>query len=169
MTQTTVLILCERIINVFQCLSKRLHRLWTNLSKYSIEEGLDVFEVLQLPEIRAGTSPSPPPEMKDHLGEWQIYDGETGQSGVIMECTLHLFSSEFRAEYSSDEQCGMIQVLAKKQIENAGRLLKRLRMLSASSPARTGKLMTLEDRLGRAKRTTEESLESISQAFEFKV
>lgn len=169
-TQSTILVICERMVEMFQCLSTRLTRLRQDFDLYLQRNGIEAFEILQLPESLSDNSTSleaPPPGDHDqaHGTTTWLYDGVTGEAGASMICTIHLFSEDFRAQYSGDEQCRMIGVLLRMQIDNCARLLQRLGSLSASQPARTGRIRAMERRLRDQEKTTEESLEAISLAF----
>lgn len=165
--QSAILVICERIIEMFRCLSNRLRRLLSGLNMSVQQDGMEAFGTLQLPEPFTGAHAGPLDGGPVVPG--QLFDGETGQSGVLSTCTLHLFSTEFRAQYSSDEQCQMIHVLAKMQIENCARLLKRLGSMCESHGARSGKIAAMEKRLRDAGNTTDESLEAISHAFSLQI
>lgn len=164
-TQSMVMILCERIVEISRCLSKRLERLVSNLASYSAAATMDIFEVLQLPEILAGTHPSPLHGEEEYDMHHEA-DVDGLYSRVAPDCTLHLFSREFRAEYSSDEQCGMIQYLSKKQIETTMRLLERLRNAAGPGTWRGGKVTAMERRLRIIGESTQRSLDAIARAFE---
>ena len=169
-TQSTILVICERMVEMFQCLSTRLTRLHQGFDLYVQRNGIGAFEILQLPEslFDSGTPlDAPPPGDHDqaHDTTARLYDGVTGEAGVSIVCTIHLFSEDFRAQYSGDEQCRMIGVLLRMQIDNCARLLQRLGSLSASQPARSGKIRAMERRLRDLEKTAGESLEAISLAF----
>jgi hypothetical protein len=169
-TQCTILVICERMVEMFQCLSTRLTRLQQGFDIYVQRNGIGAFEILQLPEFLSDSSTpldAPPPGDHDQAHDItaRLYDGVTGEAGVSVVCTIHLFSEDFRAQYSGDEQCRMIGVLLRMQIDNCARLLQRLGSLSASQPARSGKIRAMERRLRDLEKTTEESLEAISLVF----
>ncbi|KAL6857467.1 hypothetical protein ACO1O0_004903 [Amphichorda felina] len=162
--QGAVLIVCGRIINMSECLSNRLKRLLNGLSMSAQKDRISVFEILQRPDILH--APDEDFTNDNHEGSTALFNGQTGQAGYVAKCTLHLFSPEFRGQYSSDEQCQMIQVLARMQIDNCARLLKRLgSMCGSHHQARSERIRAMEKRLQDAGSSTDESLEAISQAF----
>ena len=149
------------------CLSGRLKRLLSGLNNMSAQQdggrGVGVFEILQRQDAAAHT------DLADGEQEEALFDEQTGHAGFVATCTLQLFSPEFRAQYSSDEQCQMIHVLARMQSENCARLLKRLASVCGSHQARSGRIRVMEKRLREAGDATDECLEAISQAFSLQV
>lgn len=128
-THSTLLIICDRITQIFTCLCRRLGSITT-------------------PPI----GPDPPPteswplqQTQEVIVAWQLFDGRTGQSGMTGPCTHDIFRETFGAVHSQEEQLLTIQVLMKAQMRNFTKLLERVGDMSPckSSQARAGRVKNL--------------------------
>ncbi|KAI4860879.1 hypothetical protein F4820DRAFT_435454 [Hypoxylon rubiginosum] len=149
---SVLLIICDRLTEMFECIHKRIRRASTALS----EQGS-----LQ---IAIASSQS------DELGSVaearaQLFCNSTGRAAGSATCNLQLFSSELCAQYSDEEQVHMIRILLKLQIRNFRQLLSRVDNANqiAGSQARRSKVGAMVSRLGKANADIEDALQIIFQ------
>ncbi|KAK4188327.1 hypothetical protein QBC35DRAFT_451461 [Podospora australis] len=141
---TMILIICDRLTEMYECIHKRIRRAGDTLrlsddynSSSSLSESVE---------------PSPP----------QIFCSiETCESASNTRCNPEMFVDQFRVMYSNEEQVHMSHVLLKLQIRNFGQLLLRVKgsELVESSLARRAKVEALNARLNKAARDIDEALE----------
>jgi hypothetical protein len=129
-THSTLLIVCDRITQIFACLCRRFHKISTGTM------GIDAPPLETWP-------PSPAPELTVPS---QLFDGTTGQPGMGGACTVDIFRERFSEEHSQEEQLLTIQVLMKSHIRNFSKLLDRVGAMpqSQQSQARTGRVRNLK-------------------------
>lgn len=147
---TVVLIICGRLADMCDCLSGRLHLAKATLLKngnFAAEE-----ETTTSSSNSAGDSPG------GHL-----LKSATHGAGAPTCCNYEMFSPEFRAEYSQEEQLHMIRVLAKIQVRNLNQLLMRLSETSCaqSSEATIEKIFKVTNRLKTSAESIDESLQAM--------
>lgn len=128
-THSTLLIICDRITQIFACLRGRLNKISTGTM------GSD-------PTQLGGR---PAPREQDLNISSQLFDGTTGESGMSGQCTIDIFRERFGAEHSQEEQLLTIQVLMKAQMRNFSKLLDRVGAMRQcqQSQARTGRVHNL--------------------------
>ncbi|KAH7322676.1 hypothetical protein B0I35DRAFT_476603 [Stachybotrys elegans] len=128
-----ILIICERISEMFRCLARRM----PTLSPHGIQP--PAADARLLPPPQGSTSP-----LEEATGG-KLFDGGTAEDGSATPCSLDMFSPDFRAEYSFEEQLHMIHVLTKIQVRNFNQFLVRLGHTPQSqrSRARQGKICFL--------------------------
>ncbi|KAF7557686.1 hypothetical protein G7046_g5979 [Stylonectria norvegica] len=117
-----ILIIFERVMRMFQCLSRRLKQPQVNLAETDTSGTFTTFSCLS----RAVNATETPPSS-------QMLD-TTDFAGTSIRCNPEMFSHEFRGQYSNEEQFHMIQVLAGIQVKNFDKLLVRLTVLHSGSP-----------------------------------
>lgn len=133
---TVTLVICERVANMFECLCKRIE-----------PGGVAAATLLGLekdPECCVHATAS-------KMNFTSILEGP---------CNPEMFSPEFRAEYSLEEQLHMIRALAKVQAKTFNQFLARLGQLKQSqrSQARLARFRSLKER-------SEEAAVSIDEFF----
>jgi hypothetical protein len=158
-TSTVILIICERITEMFRCLSRRIKR--------------------QLPdggELDAPNNKSDEPgflfhhplsngQALDEASPIRLFDGLSSEASIRVPCNPDMFSPEFKAQYSYEEQLHMIRVLAKIQVRNANQLLLRISEMHQSqrSQARFGKILDLINRLQQAAESIDRTFQILLQ------
>ncbi|KAL0937072.1 uncharacterized protein CTRU02_206803 [Colletotrichum truncatum] len=146
---TVLLIICDRMTEIFECIEKRIRR--TNSQPHRTKgpnetnymtDGINFTSV----EVRQSSG--------------NLFDASTGNVAGQMDCNPHLFSLEFQRGYSDEEQVHMIRVLLKLQIRNFRSLLVRVHDASQASSreARKSKVKSLTTRLSTAEIGIENSL-----------
>ncbi|KAI9163872.1 hypothetical protein HJFPF1_05500 [Paramyrothecium foliicola] len=159
---TLILVICDRVTWMFQCLSRRL----SNIQPAPILAASSH-------EAQASAEGSPASffsfkTMPTDSSDWntsQIFDRDSGRPSIAVVCNAELFSDSFRDQYSAEEQFLMIQALARIQIRNFKQLLNRVHEMPQSqrSQARLGRIQALNDRLAGSATVMEESFQSVIQ------
>lgn len=157
---TLILVVCERVTEMFRCLCRRLGH---------VQPFKDGISELEAQQPRDGTNSHAffsfknNPNSFSHWGFAQIFDGESGEEGIAVVCNPEMFSHSFREQYSVEEQFQMIRVLARIQIKNFKQLLARISDMpqSRKSPARTGKVQALSTRFDDIATAMEELFEVV--------
>ncbi|KPM39033.1 hypothetical protein AK830_g7535 [Neonectria ditissima] len=163
-TYTIILIICDRVTEMFKCLSKRI-----KLPHTIPSSGGDAMTVT--PDT---TTPSPSATLTNDeallsgQSAAQLFDSLSGDAGIKTRCNAEMFSPEFRAQYSYDEQLHMIRVLAKIQVRNFNQLLVRIGGMHQSqhNQARFGKICSLIKRLQESGDSMDESFRVMLEKFE---
>lgn len=128
---STLLIICDRISQIFACLCGRLNKISTG--------------TMDLEDLPPLVSWSAQPVRHEQIAS-QLFDGQTGQSGKDGSCTVDIFRERFGAEHSHEEQFLTIHVLMKAQMRNFTKLLDRVSNMRQcrESLARTGRVQNLK-------------------------
>ena len=149
---TVVLIICERLTELFTCLSRRLAN--THIDASSV--------------ITINIPPSPPTEPEDKSSSPnanhptpRLYDAESGQACTRVVCNAAMFSPEFKEQYSDEEQYHMARVLAKLQVRNFSQLLSRMGNIAEGNVARAGKIQAMKKRIQEASERMETAFDRI--------
>ncbi|KAL1962643.1 hypothetical protein VTN77DRAFT_9357 [Rasamsonia byssochlamydoides] len=142
---TVLVIVCDRLSEMFECISKRIKKANERLSGQSDQ-----------------TSESTESTVSDYSTS-----SSTGCAGSNANCNPGLFSSEFQNTYTDEEQVHMIRVLLKLQLRNFRALLVRLDSVIqiAGSEARRARIKSLMLRLGRAATEIDNALRVVLQFF----
>ncbi|KAH8688373.1 hypothetical protein BGZ61DRAFT_421539 [Ilyonectria robusta] len=161
-TYTIILIICDRVAEMFKCLSRRIKLPLSNPTE------VDDPRSIETPDMTTPSSSGILPRDKAPLQDEstaQLFDSFSGDAGLTTPCNPEMFSPEFRAQYSYDEQLHMIRVLAKIQVRNFNQLLVRISELQQTqqSQARFGKIMSLIKRLQEAGASMDASFQSMLQ------
>ncbi|KAI1075115.1 hypothetical protein F5B20DRAFT_395436 [Whalleya microplaca] len=149
---TVLLIICDRLAEMFECIHKRIKRANTALS----EQG-SLQNALTPPE---GDVPSYTVDTRA-----QLFCNSSGLAASSATCNLQLFSPEFRSQYSDEEQVHMVRVLLKLQARNFRKLLARVDTANqiSGSQARRSKVGAMVTRLVKANTDIEGALQAILQ------
>lgn len=162
-TYTIILIICDRVAEMFKCLSRRIKLPLSNPT------AVDDPTSIETPDMTTPSSsvtlPRDNPPLQDESTA-QLFDSFSGDAGITTPCNPEMFSPEFRAQYSYDEQLHMIRVLTKIQVRNFNQLLVRISELQQTqqSQARFGKIMSLIKRLQEAGASMDASFQSMLQS-----
>lgn len=165
------MIICEKLVNMFICLSRRLQR---------IRPGRGVTTMDPVESSASSASPSgtwymrTPPrsiEGEDTLSPYddnshslpQLFDKTTGEPGLQMTCNAEIFAAEFSTGHSEEEELVMVRALSQVQVRNLSNLLDRVGNMSQSarSQARNGKVRMLKDQMDRTGYALDQAFESI--------
>lgn len=176
---TILLIICDRLAEVFECIHKRIKRAnqqHTPGNEHSNSAGFTTGVAGEQCATGvggniAGSGPSPAsqaggsrmvPDVGAGLGNSQerpsfgnLFCASTGIQASKSDCNPNLFPPEFQRGYSDEEQVHMIRVLLKLQMRNFRGLLLRLdssvsRMGNHANEARRSKVKSLIERLALA-------------------
>ncbi|KAH7171255.1 hypothetical protein EDB81DRAFT_778063 [Dactylonectria macrodidyma] len=160
-TSTIILIICGRVANMFECLSRRIQQ-----PHFSSAEG-DELGSIATADITMPLPFAHLPRRKTILdaSNSELFD-ISGEAAIQTPCNPDMFSPEFRAQYSYDEQLHMIRVLAKIQVRNFNQLLVRISesQQTQNSQARFGKIMSFIRRLQHAGASMDESFQVMLQS-----
>ncbi|KAK7431626.1 hypothetical protein QQZ08_001844 [Neonectria magnoliae] len=162
-TYTIILIICDRVAEMFKCLSRRI-----KLPHINPDSGGSA--VTGAPDMTSPSSASTMPSDEAFLSDIsaaQLFDSLSGDAGIKTRCNAEMFSPEFRAQYSYDEQLHMIRVLAKIQVRNFNQLLMRIGEMPQSqhNQARFGKIRSLIKRLQESGDSMDESFRVMLDKF----
>ncbi|KAH6877089.1 hypothetical protein B0T10DRAFT_193637 [Thelonectria olida] len=158
-SSTVILIICERITEMFRCLSRRIKRQLPdrggpNALNDKFEEPGFTFH-----------HPLSNGQALDEAEPIRLFDGFSSEPSIRTPCNPDMFSPEFKAQYSYEEQLHMIRVLAKIQVRNANQLLLRIGEMHQSqrSQARFGKILDLVNRLQQAAESIDNTFQILLQ------
>ncbi|OTA99733.1 hypothetical protein M426DRAFT_252350 [Hypoxylon sp. CI-4A] len=148
---TVLLIIADRLTETFECLHRRIRRAAAGLSDHqsSLPNALTPSEI---------DEPTFPVDTRA-----QLFCNSSGIAASSSMCNNQLFSAEFRAQYSDEEQVHMIRVLLKLQIRNFRNLLSRIDSVNqiTGSSARRSKIRALVGRLGKSNTDIEVALQAV--------
>ncbi|KZL74866.1 hypothetical protein CI238_07484, partial [Colletotrichum incanum] len=146
---TVLLIICDRMTEIFECIEKRIRR--TNSQPHGTKRQND-------PNYLSDGMRFASPEVRRSSGN--LFDASTGNVAGQMDCNPNLFPPEFQRGYSDEEQVHMIRVLLKLQMRNFRSLLVRVHDANQASgrEARKSKVKSLTARLSAAEVGIENSL-----------
>lgn len=153
---TVILVVCDRLSEMFECIHKRIRRASAALTG------------VEFPEC--STSPSDP-SRDAHLcprsASAQLFDSETGDAAWESPCNPLIFSGDIREAYSEEEQFHMIGVLLKFQCRNFRKLLARVgeHPQQQGSGARRARVTHMVARLEESVAAIEAALRAVSRAF----
>lgn len=147
---SVVLILCDRLTELFECTYKRIERAGNVISSHG--GGLNGLPPLPISDNADGEPTS-----------GQLFCGTTKGAAILASCNPMMFSDEFRTQYSDEEQMHMIRVLIRLQIRNYRQLLVRVEQASHSqnNHARQWKVKSMIERLTKTSADVEGGLQFI--------
>lgn len=151
---TVLVIICDRLAEMFECIHKRIKKVNQRIS--GLNDSSDQSSSASFSE----SVPSP-----ERSGE--LYCTSSRGPASKADCNPELFSNDFLAVYSSEEQVHIIRVLLKLQVRNFRTLLMRVGNASQTvgSEARKAKVKSLIVRLSGAASDIDISLRAILQLF----
>lgn len=143
---TIILIICDRLTEMFECIHKRLLR-----ATYRVHEHENELSNGSQQSSSAATTPEDPGSATGTSGQ-KLYCTFTGGVAGNALCNPDLFSAEFQNLYSDEEQVHMIQALTRLQIRNFRGLLMRVDGASqgSGSVARRLKIEAMTARVTKA-------------------
>ncbi|KAK0701968.1 hypothetical protein B0T26DRAFT_735421 [Lasiosphaeria miniovina] len=178
-----VLIICDRMSEMFECISTRIRLAAAVIMSLSPAAGSSSNKPA-LPENSESPDPSNAPIGTGTayiltLGQqaamnWnstpsnpQLFSNTSGGPAASAACNPLLFSNEFRAQYSDEEQIHIMRVLLKLQIRNFRHLLVRVERAGEAqgSQARRAKVQSMTGRVDKASTSINGTLEIIFQTF----
>ncbi|KAJ5689307.1 hypothetical protein N7462_003699 [Penicillium macrosclerotiorum] len=150
---TVLVIICDRLTEMFECIHKRIKKANQRIS------GLTDFS------DQSTSASSDSLSSTERSGE--LYCTSSHVAAGKANCNPELFSADFPAMYSTEEQVHMIRVLLKLQVRNFRALLMRVGNASqiTGSEARQAKIKSMIIRLGRAASDIDNSLQAVLQLF----
>lgn len=150
---TVLVIICDRLTEMFECIHKRIQKANRRIS--GLTDWSD--------ESTSASSDSL--SSNERVGELYCTSshGEAGKAN----CNPELFSTDFLATYTTEEQVHIIRVLLKLQVRNYRALLMRVGNASqiTGSEARQAKIKSMIIRLGRAASNIDSSLQALMMLF----
>ncbi|KAK3378639.1 hypothetical protein B0T24DRAFT_609465 [Lasiosphaeria ovina] len=178
-----VLIICDRMSEMFECISTRIRlaaavimslspAAGSSSSKSASPENSESPDSLNA-AIGTGTAYILTLEQQAAMN-WnntpsnpQLFSSTSGGPAVSAACNPLLFSNEFRAQYSDEEQIHIMRVLLKLQIRNFRQLLLRVERAGEAqgSQARRAKVQSMTARVDKASTSINGTLEIIFQTF----
>ncbi len=167
---TLILVVCDRLTEMFECIHKRLMR-----AHGILQGGNSVPLVHHSPSLHQApqqTSTNTAPSQFDaNLGSGptpaQLFCSTSGQASNTASCNPMMFSDDFRSQYSDEEQVHMIGVLLRLQIKNFRQLLVRVQEAAqvSRSQARHLKVNSLVVRLTKASENIDGAMRKLMQHF----
>ncbi|PKY03391.1 hypothetical protein P168DRAFT_305672 [Aspergillus campestris IBT 28561] len=150
---TVLVIICDRLTEMFECIHKRLQKDTERISGLSDSSG------------RSSSASSDSLPSIERSGE--LYCISSRGPASKANCNPELFSTDLQAMYTSEEQIHVIRVLLKLQIRNFRALLMRAGNASqiTGSEARKARIKSMIIRLGRAASDIDSALQAILQFF----
>lgn len=156
-THTLVLIICDRLSEMFECISKRIsNRIMRARAAADDDEDNPIGTTLPV-----GTP------IHVEYNSAQLFDGTSGAPSKITMCTRMVFSGEIWKQYSEEEQIHMIRVLLRCQIRNFRQLLERVGDVThpQRSNARNAKIKSMTARLEKASSVIEVALREVLRPY----
>ncbi|KAK7932503.1 hypothetical protein PG985_003215 [Apiospora marii] len=137
---SVLVIICDRLTEMFECIHKRIKRLHQHIAD----------------KEAAG-------EVDDASYPAQLFCGSTGEIAGMATCNPALFKPAFRESYSPMEQIHMMKALLNMQVKSFEELLVRLRspLQALGSQARLSKMSSLFSRMERAGAKIDDELQII--------
>lgn len=163
-THTVVLVICERLSEMFECIDKRIRR------GSAIMTG-------EQNEWSPGSASTDDPSASLESTPAQLFDGSTGGASRNSICNPMMFSGEIREQYSEEEQIHLIRVLLRCQIRNFRQFLVRVgdldrppcndarRAIVTCSNARRAKVIAMVTRLEEASAAIDTALRMVLRSF----
>ncbi|KAL7781911.1 hypothetical protein V8C43DRAFT_297253 [Trichoderma afarasin] len=135
--QALIVVICDRLTEIFECLCKRLHNSVAELNE------LESLESQPLPSTSIVTGSSSTNRQS------QLYCSSTRGPAELASCNSAIFSDIHGENYIPQEQLHMMRGLLNLQIEYFRNLLKRVNGVSqvSGSEARQAKVKTMMARL----------------------
>ncbi|CAG9939830.1 unnamed protein product [Clonostachys rosea f. rosea IK726] len=165
---TVVLIICERVTEMFLCLGRRVANTRPHLVEGDKLEANPCYPIdtVNGPAFFSFKKKMMVPDSPGNSSH--TLEGDVGRDGVVVVCNPEMFSPDFREQYSTEEQFHMIRVLAKIQMKNFNQLLMRIGKMpqSTRSEARMDKIHALTNRLEEATAVMEEGFDAIMESMD---
>ncbi|KAF4547723.1 Hypothetical protein D9617_37g012490 [Elsinoe fawcettii] len=139
---TVTVIICERLMDMFECIHRRIDQATRSVSNGRIDSA-DLVHMM----------------MEEPLGVPDSSSDDAGDS----RCNTALFSSDFQTMYSGEEQVHMMRVLLRLQMRNLHDNLTKLKDTfdSKANRARRQKIASLLNRFSKAATAIEASLQDL--------
>lgn len=152
---TVILIICDRITSMFRCLSRRIRHQLLNGEGWDVASDSDGSEMYSRPIPDHGLAETSSPSVREVSAE----------VNPRPRCNPDMFSPEFKAQYSVEEQLHMIRVLAKIQVRNSNQLLVRISETSRAQncEARFARIMDMTSRLQQAAESIDDTFQKMLQ------
>ena len=167
---TVRLILCDRLTEMFECIHLRIKRAGTIiLSQTSSQSSGPSIASTPSPSLDSSYSAAHMQPSTAAIGSGplpaQLFCGSSGRAANTAACNPLMFSDDFRAQYSDEEQVHMIRVLLRLQMRNFKKLLLRVEQTSqvVASTARQAKVKSMMVRLAKAAVDIEGALRVVFQ------
>ncbi|KUI65980.1 hypothetical protein VM1G_02312 [Cytospora mali] len=150
--QTVLIIICDRLAEMFECIHRRVQRLGQRIAARSPASFA----------IPAGQE-----QMSSPLAPGQLFCNTSGGYASNADCNPGLFLPEMQAMYSEQEQVHLIKALLQLQMDNFQELLDRVSGAnqSGASQARRSKIRSLMARLSKARNDIDLALQVVLQLF----
>ena len=150
---TVLVIICDRLTEMFECIHKRLQR--------------DTERIFGFSDPSGRSSSASSDSLPSHERSGELYCVSSRGPASKANCNPELFSTELQAMYSSEEQIHVIRALLKLQIRNFRVLLMRAGNASqiTGSEARKARIKSMIIRMGPAASKIDSSLQAILQFF----
>ncbi|PLN83916.1 hypothetical protein BDW42DRAFT_183908 [Aspergillus taichungensis] len=150
---TVLVIICDRLTEMFECIHKRLQK--------------DTERISGLSDSSGRSSSASSDSLPSHERSGELYCVSSRGPASKANCNPELFSTELQAMYSSEEQVHVIRVLLRLQIRNFRALLLRAGNASqiTGSEARKARIKSMIMRLGCAASSIDSALQAIMQIF----
>ncbi|KAK7742001.1 hypothetical protein SLS53_004585 [Cytospora paraplurivora] len=152
--QTVLLIICDRLAEMFECIHRRLQKLGQRIAARS---------------PASFALPTPPGEEQPGTAtsSGQLFCGTSGGYASNAECNPGLFLPEMQAMYSEQEQVHLIKALLRLQMDNFQELLDRVSSASQASvsQARRLKIRSQMARLSKARADIDNATQAVLQLF----
>lgn len=170
---TVLLIVCDRLTEMFECTHKRIQRASSTFAGKTSNGGDSnnhtPRSVSSGDSAYAFISPTTAGE-RGGLGDvggatTQLFCSTSGQAQTRASCNPMMFSDTFRSQYSDEEQVHMIRVLLKLQVRNFRQLLLKVESTCElhGSQARKSKVKSYILRLANAAAAIDEAMQVILQ------
>ncbi|KAK3356402.1 hypothetical protein B0T25DRAFT_536689 [Lasiosphaeria hispida] len=161
---TVLLIVCDRLTEMFECIHKRIRRANASLADQSSSDGDQTPGGASSGDSARASNPTAAGGVGDAMAA-QLFCSASGQAQAKTSCNPMMFSDTFRSQYSDEEQVHMIRVLLKLQIRNFRQLLLRVESTCQlqGSQARKSKVKSFILRLAKAAAAIDEAMHVVSQ------
>lgn len=142
---TVLLIVCDRLAEMFECIHKRIKRAGASMSRR--KDPNDPSDPSDLSDSHSADPPGVAAETSA-----QLFCSSSGLAVNSTSCNPMMFSDEFCDQYTDEEQMHMIRALLKLQIKYFYQLLSRIDGISQGqgNQARRSKIKSITGRLTKA-------------------
>ncbi|KAH8678356.1 hypothetical protein BX600DRAFT_451963 [Xylariales sp. PMI_506] len=164
--QSIVLVVCERLSEMFECISKRIRRA-ASVMITSEPSGRDHASTDSPPGFTTAHDDDDDADPL-HRSAGHLFDGTTGGPSKDSICNPMMFSGQVYEQYSEEEQIHLIQVLLKFQIRSFRQLLGRVGDPSvySNSVARSAKIAAMISRLDSASAAIDAALQAVLRSYD---
>jgi hypothetical protein len=169
--RTMVLIICDRLSEMFECIHRRIQRVNQRISNEAMAAlpSGGFYAALTPDSTDDGTNTSSPPQQQERRQNStpQLFCSITEGASGKAPCNPMLFQAHLHSTYSDEQQIHMISALLRLQVDDMKDLLDRLQGAAqiSANPANVAKVKSFQVRVAQAADDIEAALASSLRLF----